>query len=122
MGNASSFSQITLDWNIPKEFLNRKAIVAGLEEDFTYADCQVEMKILHDALFEVLNKGDISGRGFQFPIVALYLHSNFDWMQEEELFKACAKYGTPYFLTQEKQDVEGILDINLYVAVWVLSL
>ena len=27
--------------------------------------------------------------------------------QEEELFKACAKYGTPYFLTKEKQDVEG---------------
>lgn len=54
-----------------------------------------------------MNKGDISGRGFQFPIVALYLHENFDWMQEEELFKACAKYGTPYFLTQEKQDVEG---------------
>lgn len=106
-GTQAPFSQITLDWNIPKEFLNRKAIVAGLEEDFTYADCQVEMKILHDALFEVLNKGDISDRGFQFPIVALYLHSNFDWMQEEELFKACAKYGTPYFLTQEKQDVEG---------------
>ena len=106
-GTQAPFSQITLDWNIPKEFLSRKAIVAGLEEDFTYADCQVEMKILHDALFEVLNKGDISGRGFQFPIVALYLHENFDWMQEEELFKACAKYGTPYFLTQEKQDVEG---------------
>ena len=28
-------------------------------------------------------------------------------MHEEELFKACAKYGTPYFLTKEKQDVEG---------------
>lgn len=75
----------------------QKAIVAGGECDFTYGDCQKEMKILHDALFEVINKGDISGRGFQFPIIALYLNPDFDWMHEEELFKACAKYGTPYF-------------------------
>ena len=104
-GTQAPFSQITLDWNVPQEFINKKAIVAGGECDFTYGDCQKEMKILHDALFEVINKGDISGRGFQFPIIALYLNPDFDWMHEEELFKACAKYGTPYFLTKEKQDV-----------------
>ena len=106
-GTQAPFSQITLDWNIPDEYKNKKAIVAGQEADFTYGDCQKEMKILHDALFQVLNKGDISGRGFQFPIIALYLQHDFDWMKEEELFKACAKYGTPYFLTKEKKDVEG---------------
>lgn len=106
-GTQAPFSQITLDWNVPDEYKNKKAIVAGQESDFTYGDCQKEMKILHDALFEVLNKGDVSGRGFQFPIIALYLHKDFDWMKEEELFKSCAKYGTPYFLTKEKQDVEG---------------
>lgn len=106
-GTQAPFSQITLDWNVPQEFINKKAIVAGCECDFTYGDCQKEMKILHDALFEVINKGDVSGRGFQFPIIALYLNPDFDWMHEEELFKACAKYGTPYFLTKEKQDVEG---------------
>ena len=106
-GTQAPFSQITLDWNIPDEYKNKKTIVAGKEADFTYGDCQKEMKILHDALFQVLNKGDISGRGFQFPIIALYLQHDFDWMKEEELFKACAKYGTPYFLTKEKKDVEG---------------
>ena len=70
-GTQAPFSQITLDWNVPQEFINKKAIVAGRECDFTYGDCQKEMKILHDALFEVINKGDISGRGFQFPIQIL---------------------------------------------------
>ena len=87
MGYQAPFSQITLDWNVPQEFINKKAIVAGGECDFTYGVCQKEMKILHDALFEVINKGDISGRGFQFPIIALYLNPDFDWMHEEELFK-----------------------------------
>ena len=97
-GTQAPFSQITLDWNVPQEFINKKAIVAGCECDFTYGDCQKEMKILHDALFEVINKGDVSGRGFQFPIIALYLNPDFDWMHEEELFKACAKYGTIFWL------------------------
>ena len=60
-GTQAPFSQITLDWNVPQEFINKKAIVAGCECDFTYGDCQKEMKILHDALFEVINKGDVSG-------------------------------------------------------------
>ena len=106
-GTQAPFSQITLDWNVPDDFKAKKAIVAGKEEDFTYGDCAKEMKLLHNALFEILHKGDISGRGFQFPIVALYLQPDFDWMHEEELFKACAKYGTPYFLTKEQKDVQG---------------
>ena len=113
-GTQAPFSQITLDWKVPKEFLNQKAIVAGQTQDFLYADCQKEMKILHDALFEVMNKADLSGRGFQFPIIAIYLHKDFDWMQEEEMFKSCAKYGTPYFLTKRKEEVQGYFGYDAY--------
>lgn len=106
-GTQAPFSQITLDWKIPEEYKKEKTIVAGRIQNFTYGECEEEMKMLHKALFEILNKGDISGRGFQFPIVALYIDESLEWLKEKELFESAAKYGNPYFLTKRKQDVQG---------------
>lgn len=106
-GTQAPFSQITLDWKIPEEYKKEKTIVAGRIQNFTYGECEEEMKMLHKALFEILNKGDISERGFQFPIVALYIDESLEWLKEKELFESAAKYGNPYFLTKRKQDVQG---------------
>lgn len=106
-GTQAPFSQITLDWKIPKEYKKKKVSIAGCIQNFEYGECEEEMKMIHKALFEILNKGDISGRSFPFPIVALYIDQSMDWNTEKELFESTAKYGSPYFLTKRKQDVQG---------------
>lgn len=106
-GTQSPFSQITLDWKVPKEYKDKKAIVDGKKLDFTYGDCEKEMKWIQDALLDVFLKGDLSGRGFQFPILAVYIDENFDFFSEKKLFQLASKFGSPYFLTRHKFGVDG---------------
>ena len=44
-GTQAPFSNITLDWTVPKDLENLPAIVGGKEMDFTYGDCKEEMEI-----------------------------------------------------------------------------
>jgi ribonucleoside-triphosphate reductase len=77
----------------------KKAIVGGKEQEFTYADCQKEMNMLNKAFLEVMLEGDANGRTFSFPIPTYNLTKDFDWNNENAnlLFDLTAKYGTPYF-------------------------
>ncbi|MBQ5632416.1 MAG: ribonucleoside triphosphate reductase, partial [Treponema sp.] len=38
-GSQAPFTNITLDWTCPEDLKNKKAIVGGKEQDFTYGDC-----------------------------------------------------------------------------------
>ncbi|HAL19068.1 MAG TPA: ribonucleoside triphosphate reductase [Spirochaetaceae bacterium] len=99
-GTQAPFSNITLDWTVPDDLRNVKAIVGGKDQNFTYGDCKAEMDMVNKAFLEIMIEGDAQGRGFQYPIPTYSLTSDFDWSETENnrlLFEMTRKYGTPYF-------------------------
>ena len=108
-GTQAPFSNITLDWTIPKDMENMPAIVGGKEMDFTYGDCKAEMDMVNKAFLEIMIEGDAHGRGFQYPIPTYSITSDFDWSDNENnrlLFEMTSKYGTPYFSNYINSDME----------------
>jgi len=108
-GTQAPFSNITLDWTVPKDLADLPAIVGGKEMDFTYGDCQKEMDMVNKAFIELMIEGDANGRGFQYPIPTYSITSDFDWSETENnklLFEMTAKYGTPYFSNYINSDME----------------
>ena len=108
-GTQAPFSNITLDWTVPKDLENLPAIVGGKEQDFTYGDCKKEMDMVNKAFIEIMTEGDANGRGFQYPIPTYSITKDFDWSDTENnrlLFAMTAKYGTPYFSNYIKSDME----------------
>lgn len=108
-GTQAPFSNITLDWTVPKDLENLPAIVGGREQDFTYGDCKREMDMVNKAFIEVMTEGDAVGHGFQYPIPTYSITKDFDWSDTENnrlLFQMTAKYGTPYFSNYINSDME----------------
>ena len=108
-GTQAPFSNITLDWTVPKDLANLPAIVGGREMDFTYGDCKAEMDMVNKAFIEIMIEGDANGRGFQYPIPTYSITRDFDWSETENnklLFEMTAKYGTPYFSNYINSDME----------------
>ena len=108
-GTQAPFSNITLDWTVPRDLVDQPAIVGGRERDFTYGDCQKEMDLVNKAFIEIMIEGDANGRGFQYPIPTYSITRDFDWSESENnklLFEMTAKYGTPYFSNYINSDME----------------
>ena len=108
-GTQAPFSNITLDWVVPKDLAELPAIVGGKDQDFKYKDCQKEMDMVNKAFIEVMIEGDANGRGFQYPIPTYSITRDFDWSDTENnrlLFEMTAKYGTPYFSNYINSDME----------------
>ncbi len=108
-GTQAPFSNITLDWTVPKDLANVPAIVKGQEQDFTYGDCKAEMDMINKAFIEIMIEGDVHGRGFQYPIPTYSITKDFDWSDTENnklLFEMTSKYGTPYFSNYINSDME----------------
>ncbi len=108
-GTQAPFSNITLDWTVPADLRDLPAIVGGKEMDFTYGDCQEEMKMVNKAFIEIMIEGDANRRGFQYPIPTYSITRDFDWSPTENnklLFEMTAKYGTPYFSNYINSDME----------------
>lgn len=98
-GTQTPFTNITLDWVCPEDMRTKKPIIGGVEQDFTYGDCQKEMDMMNRVFLEVMNEGDYNGRIFTFPIPTYNITKDFDWENEnvQLLFEMTAKYGIPYF-------------------------
>ena len=108
-GSQAPFTNITLDWRIPKDLKDLPAIVGGKPMNFTYGDCQKEADMVNKAFIEVMIEGDANGRGFQYPIPTYSITADFDWSETENnklLFEMAAKYGTPYFSNYINSDME----------------
>jgi len=108
-GTQAPFSNITLDWTVPKDLENLPCIVGGKEMDFTYGDCKKEMDMVNKAFIEIMTEGDAVGHGFQYPIPTYSITKDFDWSETENnklLFEMTAKYGTPYFSNYINSDME----------------
>jgi ribonucleoside-triphosphate reductase len=98
-GSQAPFTNVTLDWTVPEDLKEKKALVGGKEMDFTYGDCKPEMDRVNRLFIELLLDGDADGRGFQYPIPTYNITKDFDWEHENVklLFEMTARYGTPYF-------------------------
>ena len=108
-GTQAPFSNITLDWTVPRDLVDQPVIVGGREREFTYGDCQKEMDMVNKAFIEIMTEGDANGRGFQYPIPTYSITKDFDWSETENnrlLFEMTAKYGTPYFSNYINSDME----------------
>ena len=108
-GTQAPFTNITLDWVVPGDLAEQRAIVGGKEMDFCYKDCQKEMDMVNRAFIEVMIEGDANGRGFQYPIPTYSITKNFDWsdtLNNQLLFEMTSKYGTPYFSNYINSDME----------------
>lgn len=108
-GTQAPFSNITLDWVVPKDLAELNAIVGGVEMDFCYKDCKKEMDMINKAFIEIMIEGDANGRGFQYPIPTYSITRDFDWSETENnrlLFEMTSKYGTPYFSNYINSDME----------------
>ena len=108
-GTQAPFSNITLDWTVPRDLADQPAIVGGREMDFTYGDCKREMDMVNKAFIDIMVEGDANGRGFQYPIPTYSITRDFDWSPTENnklLFEMTAKYGTPYFSNYINSDME----------------
>ena len=98
-GSQAPFTNITLDWTVPEDLRDKKAVVGGREMDFTYGDCRPEMDRVNRLFIELMLDGDADGRGFQYPIPTYNITADFDWDSENTrlLFEMTSRYGTPYF-------------------------
>ena len=108
-GTQAPFSNITLDWTVPRDLVDQPVIVGGRERESTYGDCQKEMDMVNKAFIEIMIEGDANGRGFQYPIPTYSITRDFDWSESENnklLFEMTAKYGTPYFSNYINSDME----------------
>ena len=98
-GSQAPFTNITLDLVCPDDLKNKKAIVGGKEQPYTYGDCQAEMDIINKVFIELMIEGDAEGRGFAYPIPTYNITKDFDWNSDiaKLLFTMTAQYGTPNF-------------------------
>ncbi|MCI7567178.1 MAG: ribonucleoside triphosphate reductase, partial [Treponema sp.] len=98
-GSQAPFTNITLDLVCPDDLKNKKAIVGGKDQDFTFGECQKEMDMINKAFIELMIEGDADGRGFAYPIPTYNITKDFNWDSEisKLLFTMTAQYGTPNF-------------------------
>lgn len=98
-GSQAPFTNITLDWTCPDDLRDKKAIVSGEEQSFTYGECQAQMDTINRVFIKVMTAGDANGRGFGYPIPTYNITKDFDWESDNAklLFKMTCQYGTPYF-------------------------
>ena len=108
-GTQPPFTNITIDWTVPDDIAEEKAIVGGKEMSFKYKDCKKEMDMINKAFMEIMIEGDANGRGFQYPIPTYSITKEFDWSETENnklLFEMTAKYGIPYFSNYINSDMK----------------
>lgn len=108
-GCQAPFTNVTMDWTVPADLADEKALVGDEEQDFTYGDCKAEMDMINKAFINIMIEGDAQGRGFQYPIPTYSITSDFDWSETENnrlLFEMTGKYGTPYFSNYVNSDLD----------------
>ena len=116
-GTQAPFSNITLDWVVPKDLAELPAIVGGKDQDFKYKDCQKEMDMVNKAFIEIMIEGDANGRGFQYPIPTYSITRDFDWSDTENnrlLFEMTSKYISARSLKTKRTVITKLLDEGLY--------
>ncbi len=107
-GGQSPFTNITLDWFVPKDMKDEQIVVGGKMLKETYGEYQHEVDLINRAFIEVYSEGDMRTRPFTFPIPTYNLTRDFNWDSENAtlLFDMAAKYGLPYFANFINSDMK----------------
>lgn len=117
----SPFTNITLDWTVPKDLQDQfpsrnnqhlfkdikdeiilfKSLERGVNNpsELCYRHFQTEMNLINKAYYQVMTEGDLNGQPFTFPIPTVNITEDFDWYGENTdiLFENTAKIGSSYF-------------------------
>ena len=107
VGFQTPFTNVTLDLQPPRTLRDEAAIIGGQPQAEAYGEFQSEMDMFNTAFLEVLAEGDAKGRVFTFPIPTYNITADFDWDAPglEQLWKATARYGIPYFANFVNSDM-----------------
>ena len=108
VGFQSVFSNVTLDFTVPKHMADKRVLIGGQRLDKTYKEFQKEMDLFNECFFEVMNSGDADGRIFSFPIPTVNITKTFDWdnPRYKALWDNTAKYGQSYFCNYVSSDMD----------------
>lgn len=106
LGFQSVFSNLTMDLTPSPNYVNECVVIGGELQNQTYGEFQPEMDLINKAFCEVMLEGDAKGRVFTFPIPTYNLHKEFDWENQELLWKMTGKYGVPYFANFINSDLK----------------
>ncbi|MHA2379663.1 MAG: anaerobic ribonucleoside-triphosphate reductase [Candidatus Thorarchaeota archaeon] len=101
-GGQVIFSSVDLTPGIPKIMRDVPATLPGGRTDGSvYGDFEEEARKFFNAFMEVMIKGDIKGKGFNFPKPNVVLREEFMKPEYDESWKLVAeltaKFGSPYF-------------------------
>lgn len=109
VGFQTPFTNITMDFTVPKQFKNLPVMIGGKMQKETYGEFQNEMDMINRAFLEVMKEGDASGRVFTFPIPTYNVTKDFDWNNKnmDILWEVTAKYGIPYFANFINSDMDA---------------
>ena len=107
VGFQTPFTNVTIDWVVPKTLADQHIIVGGEYQKETYSDFQKEMNAFNKAFLELMMEGDASGRVFSFPIPTYNITKDLDWDNPllDGLWEMTAKYGIPYFSNYINSDL-----------------
>jgi ribonucleoside-triphosphate reductase len=99
VGFQTPFTNVTLDLQPPAILRDEAVMIGGRLQSQTYGEFPQEMDMFNSAFLEVLAEGDAKGRVFTFPIPTYNITADFNWDAPslQQLWKATAKYGIPYF-------------------------
>ena len=94
------FTNLTLNFGVPKFLENEEAIIGGIGTGFSYSDCLDEIYEIDRAFIEVMNERDPENRPFTFPILTVNINRRFPWDSEivKLLSQNCANMGSFYFM------------------------
>lgn len=117
----SPFTNITIDWTVPRDLAEQKPLSAnehlfeGIDDPGFVSRCKIrgidtptlmgyghfqqEMNQINRAYYEIMTEGDAMGQPFTFPIPTVNITEDFDWYGENTdiLFENTAKIGSSYF-------------------------
>ncbi|MBI2484056.1 ribonucleoside triphosphate reductase [Candidatus Uhrbacteria bacterium] len=98
-GTQTPFTNITLDWNCPKDLADQQLLLGGTLFPSSFGELQPQMDIINRAFIEVMTSGDAKSRVFTFPIPTYNIGKDFKWDDAKNipLFEMTSKFGMPYF-------------------------
>ncbi len=100
-GGQTVFSSMNLEIEVPKYLKDKPAAIAGTTKG-TYGDYEEEVKLILEALIDVVMEGDAVGKPFLFPNFIVKLRENAFKDENRHLIvklhELSSKWGVPYFI------------------------
>lgn len=106
LGYRSSVTHVLLDGTVPEKLKNRKAVVGGKEQAFTYGECEKELHMIDDAYFSVMIEGDYVHNPFRYPMTTVMISDKF--MKDtvsDKLFTWIRQGGNVFLNLHEKEEL-----------------